>query len=128
RDLEFKTKGVFEVVARIKNLSAPDIEEWVHSSKGRTEFFEVIRASISGLCKEVKNSFDYFEVNKGERIEKMYITGGLSSVPEIGAFLKESLEVEVAVLDNLENFNIPFSDENFKRFKNSFSVAFGLSI
>ncbi|MBU1122523.1 MAG: pilus assembly protein PilM [Candidatus Omnitrophica bacterium] len=128
RDLEFKTKDVFDVVSRVKNLPLLDIDKWVSSSGGHSEFLEVIRGSLSGLCKEAKSSFDYFEVNKGERIEKMYIAGGLSSVAGVGDFLKENLEVEVSVLDNLNSFNVSFSDDNFNQFKNGFTAAFGLTI
>lgn len=127
RDMEFKIKEIFEVISRIKNISVAGVEQWI-SSGGNGEFRELIRDSISGLCKEIRNSFDYFEVNKGERIEKIYLAGGIASLAQVPGLLKENLEVEIVVLDNLGSFNIAFSDDNFSRFRSGFAVALGLGI
>jgi type IV pilus assembly protein PilM len=128
RDLEFSAKDIFQVISRIKNLKPEDIEKWLFSLKDHNEFLELAKNSISSLCQEIKSSFDYFEVNTGERIEKMYLTGGIVSVKGIEGAFKDNLEMEVAILDNLTSLDISFSDDKFNKCRNSFSVAFGLIV
>ena len=102
------------------------MEKWLFSQKNYKDFLELAQDNFSHLKKEVKNSFDYFEVNKEERIEKIYLTGGLAAVGGLEDIFKASLEVDVAVLDNMPDFNIFPSDKKFNSFKNSFSAVLGL--
>jgi type IV pilus assembly protein PilM len=126
RDLGFGTKDIFQIISHTKNLSFPDIEKWLISSESHNEFLELAQDSILGLCKEIKSSFDYFEVNKGERIEKVFLTGGLAGVKALDSIFKDYLDIEVGTFNNLKDLDISFSDERFNTFKNSFVVALGL--
>lgn len=126
RDLGVNVKSMIEVISHTKGLSLSEIETWLTSLENQQEFLELVGDSISSLNKEIKNSFDYFEVNKGERIEKMYLTGGLASVEGINNFLKEILNVEVLTLDVFKNLNFSFSDEKFNLYKNNFTITAGL--
>lgn len=78
----------------------------------------------------MKSSFDYFEVNKGETINKLYLSGGLASVGGIEDVFIEALCIEVGLLkpfpQGANNLSEVFSGKKFSDFENSFSVAFGL--
>jgi type IV pilus assembly protein PilM len=126
RDLSVNARSIFQVVSSIKNLPFSEIDKWILSLKNHKDFLELAQDSISNLCREVKNSFDYFEVNKGERVEKIYLSGGLASLKGIENFFKEVLGIETAVLDSLGVLNFSFSDEEFNIYKNSFAVTSGL--
>lgn len=128
RDLEFGARNVFEVISHVKNLPPADIEAWFFSLEDHRELLNLAQNSISNLCKEVKSSFDYFEVNKGERIEKMYFTGGLASTAGLRDIFEEALDVEANPLDALRNSKVNFSDEKFDLYKISFAAALGLVI
>lgn len=125
RDLEFNTKSIFEVISHVKNLPLENVEAWFFSLEDRNVFLAAAKSSILNLCKEIKNSFDYFEMNKGERLEKMYLTGGLACVKELTVFFRENLEIETLSLDYLNSFNIPFSGGKDKLYEHSFSAAVG---
>ena len=130
RDVKFSAKDIFQVISRIKNIPLAEVEKWVLSLKDNKEFFEMAADSISGIGKEVKSSFDYFEVNKGEHIDKVYISGGLVSVAGIKEAFSEALGLDVSVLGAVPKNKIKlgksFSSKEFKSFENSFSVPFGL--
>ena len=126
RDLTFGTKDILSIVSHVKNIPVQSIDKWVTTAENHKEFLELSQDNIAALCREVKSSFDYFEVNKGERIEKVFLTGGLSSVGGIEAIFKEYLECEVLFLDNLLNLKSVFKPEQFNIIKNTFSVSSGL--
>lgn len=126
RDLTFGTKDILSIISHIKNIPMQAIDKWIMSAGNYKEFLELSQDNIAALCKEIKSSFDYFEVNKGERIEKVFLTGGLSSVAGIETLFKEYLECEVLFLDNLLNLKSVFNQEKFNAIKNTFSVSSGI--
>lgn len=126
RDLTFGTKDILSIMSHIKNIPMQAIDKWVTSKENHKEFLELSQDNIAALCREIKSSFDYFEVNKGERIEKVFLTGGLSSIAGIETLFKEYLECEVLFLDNLLNLKSVFNQEQFDAMKNTFSVSSGV--
>ncbi len=132
RDVKFSTKEILQSISRIKNLSAGEVEEWLLSQKKGEETFELVQDNISNLCKEMKSSFDYFEVNKGEHIDKLYLSGGLASLAQIEKPFIELLDIQVEVLaltpKAKSRVDISFSDKGLTPFKNSFSAGYGLIV
>ena len=126
RDIEFRTKDLLALVSHLKNMTIPDVEAWLLSLENHTEFFELVQDDLSNLCNELKSSFDYFELNKGERIERLYLTGGLASCKDIENIFKDILGIEVSILDNFKDLKIKIPQEKIANFKNSLSVAMGL--
>ncbi|MCQ9205012.1 MAG: pilus assembly protein PilM [Omnitrophica bacterium] len=132
RDIKASTKDIFQIIARTKNIELSDVEKWVLELKDKKEFLNLCRDSIFDICKEIKSSFDYFEVNKGELIDKLYLTGGLLFLEGIDNIFKEALDIEAEVLNTFPkpgiNLDKSFSSKEFDSFKNSFTVPFGLSL
>jgi len=130
RDFKFSAKDTFQVISRIKNISLAEVEKWILSLKNSKEFLKLISDSISGACKEVKSSFDYFEVNKGEHVDKVYISGGLVSIGNLEEGFAENLESDAEILKALpkgeKKLSEVFEGKEFAALKNSFSAAFGL--
>ncbi|MCM8819667.1 MAG: hypothetical protein NC925_02615, partial [Candidatus Omnitrophica bacterium] len=125
--LTFNVKDIFGVISNLKNLQLNQVESWIFSLHDKNALLELIQENIINLYKEMRTSFDYFEVNSGENINKIFLTGGLSSADILGKFLKDILGIDLEILSLGSNSEV-FSDEKFKTFKNSFSVAFGLYI
>jgi len=132
RDVKFSTKDIFEVVSRVSNISADKVQEWVKSSENSDEFSKLIQDSASGVCLEMRSSFDYFEVNRGEHIDKVYLTGGLSSLESAVSSFAEFLDIPAEAIEVISRNkiklgkDIPF--EELKRLQNNFSVGFGLTL
>jgi len=127
RDISFSAKEVFGVISHIKNIPVAEVEKQLLSSNSK-EMLEIVQDSLVSLCKEVKNSFDYFEVNKGEHISQMYLAGGLSYLAGIETTFKDYLDIEVGLLCGTQNIAVSFSDEKFQKLKAGFPVAFGLLV
>jgi type IV pilus assembly protein PilM len=132
RDVKVNASEIFQVISRIKNIDPEGMDKWVTSLVDSAEFLELAQENVSSLCKEMKNSFDYFEVNSGEHIEKLYITGGLSAIKGIGQSFAEFLDIEVDILESVvsENVGDGFSadDQKFHVSQNAFAVPFGLTV
>lgn len=130
RDVKFSTKDIVEIAARNKGLKLDEVENKLVTSSDSEEFLEFVQSGISGLCKEMKSSFDYFEVNKGEHVDTVYLSGGLASVKNIEGVFAEALDIEVSLLPNIPSFlkklDTLTPDKRFNNFKNSFSAVFGL--
>ena len=130
RDVKFSAKEVFQIVSRIKNQPLPEIEKQLFSSEGSSEFLKLTQDSIENFCKEMKSSFDYFEVNKGELVNKLYLSGGLASMEGIEKVFTEALDIEVEVFKPISekgpNLSEALSGKEFTNFTNSFSTLFGL--
>lgn len=130
RDVKFSAKEVFQIVSRIKDKSLSEIEKQLFFPEGSSEFLKLTQDSISNFCKEMKSSFDYFEVNKGELVNKLYLTGGWASIKGIEKVFAEALDIEVEVLEPVlkkgPKLSEAFSEKKFSDFKNSFSALFGL--
>jgi type IV pilus assembly protein PilM len=126
RDLAFSTKDIINLLSNIKNIPLPEIEKWLISEANHPEVLGLVQDNIAALCKEVKNSFNYFEVNKGERIEKLYLAGGITYITDIAKLFKDELDLEVGFLDIPPKINISCSKEKFNAVKNSFTAALGL--
>ena len=130
RDVKFSAKEVLQIASRIENKSLEEIEKQLFFPKNSGEFLKLTRDSIFNFCQELKSSFDYFEVNKGEPIHKLYISGGLASIEGIENIFVEALDTEVEILKPILEkglkLNKVFFDKEFGDFKNSFSAAFGL--
>jgi len=127
RDLTFGAKDILGVLSNMKNIPAGDIDTWIANSANHKEFLELSQSNIASLSREAKSSFDYFEVNKGERIEKLFLTGGLAQVSGIGEIFADYLDAKVGLLDNLQNLT-SISDSKFSAIKNNFAVASGLMV
>ncbi len=130
RDVKFSAKEVSQIISRIKGQSLTDIEKELFASEDSSEFLKSAQDSILSFCKELKSSFDYFEVNKGEPINKLYLSGGLASVKGMENVFVETLDTKVEILrpfsEKNEKLNEVFFSKKFNAFKNSFSVPFGL--
>jgi len=128
RDMKSSVKDMLGVISRIKNMAGQELDAWIKEPKNRDEFLKLTQESFSALCQEMKGSFDYFEVNKGEHINKLYLSGGITQVQGIENIFSESLEVDSSLFDiKLENQNI-FTDDKSNIINSSFAVAFGLTI
>ncbi|MFA5270988.1 MAG: pilus assembly protein PilM [Candidatus Omnitrophota bacterium] len=127
RDLTFGAKDILSVLSNVKKIPVGDIDAWVANSANHKEFLELSQNNIASLSREAKSSFDYFEMNKGERIEKLFLTGGLAQVKGISEIFADYLDAEVALLDNLEGLSA-INDSKFNDIKNNLAVASGLML
>ena len=132
RDVKFSAKDIIDISARAKGIKPDEAEKELLALNINREFLEIIQGCISGLCKEMKSSFDYFEVNKGEHVDKLYLSGGLAAVRGIEKIFADSLDTEVEILPVLPMFLKQFDelsqDERFNSLKSSLAAVFGLLI
>lgn len=130
RDVKFCISDIYQIIARTKNISVSEVGNWLASLNDKKEFQDLVQDSISNLCREIKSSFDYFEVSKGEHLDKLYLSGGMVSVRGIENIFSEILDIKVEILNvnpkNKESLAKILLDEKFSRIKNNFAVAFGL--
>ncbi len=132
RDIKFSIKDIYEVVSRVKEIPLDDVENWALLSKNKEEFLSLAQDNISNLCEELKSSFDYFEVNKGELIDSLFINRGLLSIEGLEdmflKFLGTKIEAIKVPSEKWNSLKEDISENKFNSFKDNFSVIFGLTV
>lgn len=73
---------------------------------------EVMEDATESLTQEVQRSIDFFSATSAdEKVQKVFITGGVSKVPSVKTSLENRLGVEVHVIDPWRQ--IAFSEKDF---------------
>ncbi|MCF7873450.1 MAG: pilus assembly protein PilM [Candidatus Omnitrophica bacterium] len=130
REVKFSTKDLVEIITRIKNISEKEAIDVLSKINKKNDLFTILEENISDWCKEIKHSFDFFELNKGKSLDKLYITGGLAAIPNIADIFSENLEIDSEILipdeSNSLNFSENFSQEKYKNYRHNLAVTFGL--
>ncbi|MGK2945562.1 MAG: type IV pilus biogenesis protein PilM [Desulfuromonadales bacterium] len=73
---------------------------------------EVMADATESLTQEVQRSIDFFSATSAdEKVHKVFITGGVSKIPEVRSSLEHRLGVEVQVIDPWRQ--IAFSEKDF---------------
>ncbi len=95
REIKISGKTLIKKTASVKNCPATEVENMIVKGTGHAEILEIGEEILLGICEEVRSSFDYFEMNVGEQINALHLTGGLSALSGIDKIMAASLGVEV---------------------------------
>ena len=72
----------------------------------------VMAETTESLAQEIQRSLDFFSATTSdEKVDKVYITGGVSKIPSVKTSLEKRLEVEVQVIDPWRQ--ITFNEKDF---------------
>jgi type IV pilus assembly protein PilM len=92
----------------------------------------VINDATVTLAQEVQRSFDFFSATSSdEKVQKLYIAGGVSKTPNIREFLESQLAIPVELLDPFRLVSAnekEFDPEYIQAVGPLFSVAVGLAM
>jgi type IV pilus assembly protein PilM len=92
----------------------------------------VVSDATETLAQEVQRSFDFFSATSAdEKVQKLYISGGVSRTPSIREFLESQLTIPVEVLDPFRLVRADekdFDPEYIQAVGPLFSVAVGLAM
>ena len=93
---------------------------------------EVVNDSTESLAQEVQRSFDFFSATSSdEKVQKLYITGGVSKTPNVQEYLRTQLGIPVELLDPFRMIKVSdkdFDPEYIQAVGPLFSVAMGLAM
>ncbi len=92
----------------------------------------IIHDATESLAQEVQRSLDFFSATSAdEKVQRLYITGGVSRTPEICATLENRLGIPVEIMDPFKAIGISekeFDLEYLREIGPLFSVAVGLAM
>jgi len=93
---------------------------------------EVIEAATENLTQEVQRSIDFFSATSAdEKVQKVFITGGVSKVPAVKTSLERRLGVEVNLIDPWRQISASekdFDPEYLQAMGPVYTVAAGLAM
>lgn len=118
REIKISGKNVLD---KIRDYKPPSEGEelkydWIGSEEIIVEFLS-----------EIKNSSDYFEMNVGEKIQKILLTGGYAHLEVFRYSIQSTINARLEIWKPTETLKIKLSSEA-ERVKNALSVVIGLSL
>lgn len=135
RDIQVGGNMFNEEIQKQMGLSAEDAERAkVGESIDRaqaTAIREILETAMENLAQEVQRSLDFFSATSAdEKVQKLYITGGVSKTPTVINALEGRLGIPVEVLDPFRQIEANpknFDSDYLQSIGPMFSVAVGLA-
>lgn len=93
------------------------------------QIYSAIIATIDGLMAEIEKSIKFFQSRyPNTKIERVIVTGGASSMPELPLYIANRFGISVEIGNAWRNVSFPASKQNeLLAASNHFSVAVGLA-
>ncbi|OQX81340.1 MAG: hypothetical protein B6D56_02695 [Candidatus Omnitrophica bacterium 4484_70.1] len=120
REIKVSLFDLFERISKKENIEKDKIID------AEEKFKEIIKDFGWELSQEIKNSFDYFEINWGQKIEKIFLTGGGAKFENLFEVLKNSLDLEIEIMNALKK--IKYYPSQLLNFKEILATSIGASI
>lgn len=124
REIKISGKSLLKKLSTIKNCDLAEAEKILVSKQNPAEVAEINEEIFLGIAEEIRSSLDYFEMNTGEQINSLYLTGGFSYISGIDKIMANSLGIEANPWKPWEKMGIPFPETNLS--PDMFSAVLGL--
>lgn len=136
RDIQVGGNMYNDELQKRLGLSGEDAEEVKLGGEMEDVDPETVRAVINdateSLAQEVQRSFDFFSATSSdEKVQKLYITGGVSKTLNVREYLETQLAIPVELLDPFRLIQVnekEFDPEYIRAAGPLFSVAVGLAM
>lgn len=89
-----------------------------------------LESIASNLASEISRSLDFFSIkNRGQNIEKVYITGGSSKLKGLRDIISEEIDQDLNPLNVFQGFDVKITGDNYcQNCEDEFAVAVGLGV
>jgi type IV pilus assembly protein PilM len=134
REIKVASANFIQKISTVKGLSPEEAHDFVASlnvpreglnQEEVQETLEIIEETAYELAEEIKNSLDYFEVNFGQRVRRLYVIGGLSKVKGLDKVMAHSLDLEINIWDPFAGLDI-IADNDAGEFRQMLAVSLGM--
>ena len=124
REIKVTGKTFLKKLSTIKNCDIAAAEKTLIAGQNPGELTEISEDVFLGIAEEIRSSLDYFEMNTGEQINSLYLTGGFSYIPGVDKIMANSLGIEAKPWKPWEKLEIPFPEKSLS--PDMFSAVLGL--
>jgi len=104
RDIKTSGKAIIKKIAGVKNCEVARAEA-IFIKNEEPDLLEISEDIFLGVCEEIRSSFDYFEMNTGEQVHNISLTGGFSYLQGADKAMAASLGLEITPWKPLEKLN-----------------------
>lgn len=131
RELQLGGHGFIKAISERLNLDMKAASELIeHPEERFKEILEIVKPIIAHMIEEIKLSLSYYENQVGAAVDRIYLSGGLSSFKGLVDIFGEGIGVDCKLWDPLKRLKIDkdVEQERLNNVKNQLSVALGLAI
>ena len=100
RSIDYGGKALMHALTAEDALDAD--AAWLMIQQGDEGMTEICRNSLSGLAMEVRNSIGFFEGQREEQINRIFVSGGLARAETVLQTLSDELTLPCEIWDPLE--------------------------
>ncbi len=131
RDIFTGGRDITKRMCNLLGVDPAEAENVIRNPKDNEEqVLTAVDAVVHNLCSELRLSFDYFITENNLPVERLLLTGGMSSLPKIKESMKNYLEIPVEQWNPAEFLYIGehVEEESFRRDVHQLGVALGLAL
>ncbi len=126
RIFEFGSANFVNLISSEKNCSLNEADKILFNDEEGKNFIYMGREIVDSFIDEITSSITYYEVEKNQKIEKIYLSGGFS-IKEIAELFKEKIGIEIFYFNPVERLKLTRSFPNLEEDKNRIVIAIGLA-
>ncbi len=116
REIKIALFDFLKKLSKREKLDFAQLEEDIFLKKKEfSQIKEVVEDFGWELSQEIKSSFDYFEINWGQNINRIFLSGGGAKLKGLEKTLANSLGIPVEIWNPLNNFKIKYPQEFFEQ-------------
>jgi len=127
REIKTGGKELLKKISSLKNISLDEANALLIKNEKPEELLEIGEEIFLGICEEMRSSFDYFEMNTGEQVDNLYLTGGFSFINGLDKIISGAVGINVNSWEPWNDLKISFP-ENIQSPKGLFTSALGLTL
>lgn len=128
REIEYGTMEIKKAVSRGLEISDNEAEELICSGDEKTTGW--IQELGNKLGRELWSSFEYYEHQEQKPVEKIYVTGGGSLLPELVSSLGPLVGMPIGIWEPVTGLNTEIDDNKKQQLRKKaplFTIAAGLA-
>lgn len=101
--------------AENKKISDCNLEKSIGLSSATEILNEAVKSSLESWIVEIKRVFQYYETRTtGNKIDKLYLHGGSSNLNGLEAYMKETLNMAVDKIEQIDKVKLTKPNDNFQ--------------
>lgn len=134
RSIPTGSQAIVRAAVQSLNIQPSQAEQFVFKfglgqDKLEGQIYHAILGTVDGLISEVEKSIKFFQNRyPTQKLERVIVTGGASSLPEFPVYLANKLGISVEIGNAWSNVSFPANRQNeLLAVSNHFAVAVGLA-
>ncbi len=131
RDIPFGNGDLTGTIAKQKGISVEEARIYLSKKENTDEVKKILSGDLEDLLSEVTAGMEYFKTRTGKSPERLFLTGGFSTIPGMCESFEQNIKIKTAAwnpLEQMANDKTLLLPEEIKKKGPLFAVSLGLAL